>query len=65
MLFTKIVISDICKDNVRNNQGNCIIMDRVAQSVTCLTADASLTAGLGLRVGSRPDPILSWRLVMK
>ena len=38
---------------------------RVAQSVTCLATDASLTADPGVAVRSRPGPILSWRLIMK
>ena len=38
---------------------------RVAQTVTCLATDASLTADPGSLVRSRPSPILSLILIMK
>ena len=37
----------------------------VAQSVTCLTTDAFLTADAGVLSSVQPGPILSWRLIMK
>ena len=42
-----------------------ILPGRLAQSVTCLATDASLTADPGVAFRSRPGPILSWRLIMK
>ena len=47
---------------------SCRILGRVAQLVTCLATDASLTADPGVTVSLvrfRPSPILSWRLIMK
>ena len=38
---------------------------RIAHSVSCLTTDACLTADPGLRVQSRPSPIIWWRFIMK
>ena len=38
---------------------------RVAQSVTCLAIDGSLTADSGVTSLSAPSPILSWRLILK
>ena len=48
-----------------NKSGQKLLPGRVAQPVTCLATDASLTADLGSRVRSRPGPILSWRLIIK
>ena len=42
-----------------------LIPGRIAQSVTCLATDASLTADPGVLGQSRPGPILSWKLIMK
>ena len=41
------------------------IPGRVAQSVTCLATDASLTADPRVASSNLPGPILSWRLIMK
>ena len=36
----------------------------VAQSVTCLATNASLTADPGVASSIQPGPILLWRLIM-
>ena len=41
------------------------LLGRVAQSVTYLATDESLTADPGVKVRSRPGPILLWRLIIK
>ena len=38
---------------------------RVAQSVTCLATDGSLTADPGVASSIPAGPIVSWRLIMK
>ena len=41
------------------------ILGCVAQSVTCMSTDASLTADPGVASSIPALPILSWRLIMK
>ena len=42
-----------------------LIPGHVTQSVMCLATDASLTADPGVAIRTLPNPILSWRLIMK
>ena len=59
--FDKETVALNCFGFIHARETSVTNPGRVAQSVTCLATDVSLTAFRGVA----PGPILSWRLIMK
>ena len=60
-----IILHYVAEKSDEMNVINFKVPGRVAQSVTCLAIDASLTADPGVASSIPAGPILSWRLIMK